>query len=383
MLDVRLRHHYPGFALDVAFEGPTGGITALFGPSGCGKTTVIQAIAGLLTPAAGRIVLDGEVLFDADRGIDRPPKQRRIGYVFQEPRLFPHMSVASNLGYGLRRAPPAERRLQPEPVIALLGLAPLLRRRPAGLSGGEKSRVGLGRALLAQPRLLLMDEPLAALDRDRKDDILPYLARLSAEFALPVVYVSHAIEEVARIAERMVVMAAGRVVAAGPVVDLMADLDLLAHLDHAEGGAVFEVGVAGHDDAFELTRLAFAGGELVVPRLGVPVGGRLRVRIRARDVMLALADPGPVSALNILPAAVRRVQLEAGAFAEVQLAVGADVRLVARITRRSAARLALSPGQRLFAVIKSVAIDRRSLGLPADGGGNGGGDGGGGRGSPG
>jgi molybdate transport system ATP-binding protein len=364
MLEVRLRHRFGAFALDVGFDGPAGGITALFGPSGCGKTTVIQAIAGLLRPDGGRIVLDGEVLFCSERGIDRPPGVRRVGYVFQEPRLFPHLSVERNLLYGFRRAPRAARRIRPEPVIELLGLAPLLGRRPAGLSGGEKSRVGLGRALLAQPRLLLMDEPLAALDRERKDDILPYLARLRTDFALPVVYVSHAIEEVARLADRVVLMEAGRVIAAGPVVDVMADLDLLAHLDAFEGGAVLPVTVAGHETADDLTRLAFEGGELMVPRLPVELGQRLTVRIRARDVMLAVHEPLAISALNVLPAEVRQVQAEAGAFAEVQLAVGPQVRLVARITRRSAARLALVPGQRLFAVVKSVAIDRRSLGLP-------------------
>lgn len=360
-LEVAIRHRFPGFALDVAFAVPAGGCLALFGPSGCGKTTIIQAIAGLLRPDEGRIVFAGEVLFSRAERIDRPPRARRIGYVFQEGRLFPHLSVDSNLLYGYRRAPRAERRIRPDTVIRLLGLAPLLARRPAGLSGGEKGRVALGRALLAQPRLLLMDEPLAALDRDRRDDILPYLARLQREFALPVVYVSHAIEEVARLADRMVLLDAGRVVAEGPVVDIMADLDVVSHLDAFEGGALFEVTVAGHDDAYDLTRLAFAGGALTVPRLAVPAGRRLRVRIRARDVMLAMTEPGPISALNVLPAEVLKVHREAGAFAEVQLAVGPAVRLVARITRQSAVRLALAPGRRLYAVIKSVAIDRRTL----------------------
>ena len=363
MLEVELRHRFPGFRLDVAFTGPLSGITALFGASGCGKTTVIDAIAGLLRVEAGRIALGGEVLFDAERRIDLPARRRRIGYVFQEPRLFPHLSVENNLLYGWRRAPAASNRIGRDRVIDLLGLAPLLARRPATLSGGEKQRVGLGRALLAQPRLLLMDEPLAALDRDRKADVIPYIEQLRDVFGLPVVYVSHAIEEVARLADHVVLLAGGRVTAAGPVVDIMADLDLLDHLDAFEGGAVVAVEVAGHDDGFQLTRLRFAGGELVVPRIASPAGGRLRARIRARDVILALDRPEGISAINVLAAVVTGVRLEAGPFAEVQVRIG-TVPLVARITRQSAARLGIAPGQRLFAVVKSVAIDRRSLSLP-------------------
>ncbi len=363
MLEVDLRHRFPGFELAVAFSGPSSGITALFGPSGCGKTTVVDAIAGLLRVQGGRITLGGEVLFDAERRIDVPAPRRRIGYVFQEPRLFPHLSVENNLLYGWRRAPAAAKRIGRDKVIELLGLAPLLKRRPATLSGGEKQRVGLGRALLAQPRLLLMDEPLAALDRDRKAEIIPYIEQLRDSFGLPIVYVSHAIEEVARLADHIVLIERGRVTAAGSAVQIMADLDLLDHLDAFEGGAVVAVEVAGHDEGFQLTRLRFAGGELMVPRIASQVGRRLRVRIRARDVMLALDRPDGISAINVLEAVVTGVRLEEGPFAEVQVRIG-SVPLVARITRQSAVRLDITRGRRLFALIKSVAIDRGSLSLP-------------------
>jgi molybdate transport system ATP-binding protein len=363
MLEVDVRHRFPDFRLEVAFTGPSRGITALFGASGCGKTTVVDAIAGLLRVEAGRIVLGGEVLFDAKRRINLPVRKRRIGYVFQEPRLFPHLSVENNLLYGWRRASASGNRIARDTVIELLALAPLLARRPLTLSGGEKQRVGLGRALLAQPRLLLMDEPLAALDRDRKGEIIPYIERLRDVFGLPIVYVSHAVEEVARLADHLVLLAGGRVTAAGSVVDVMADLDLFNHLDTFEGGAVVAVEVAGHDERFQLTRLRFAGGELVVPRIVSPVGQHLRARIRARDVMLALDRPDGISALNVLAAEVTGVRLETGAFAEVQVRIG-TIPLVARITRQSAARLGIAPGRQLFAVIKSVAIDPGSLGLP-------------------
>lgn len=362
MLEVEIQHRFAGFRLDVAFAGPADGVTALFGPSGCGKTTVTNAIAGLLRVDAGRIVFNGEALVDRARRIDLPARQRRIGYVFQEPRLFPHLSVEGNLFYGWRRAPASARHIDRESVIGLLGLGPLLKRRPAGLSGGEKQRVGLGRALLAQPRLLLMDEPLAALDRDRKADIIPYIAQLRAAFGLPIVYVSHAIEEVARLADHVVLMENGRVTGAGPVADIMADLDLFDGMDAFEAGAVVGVEVADHDERFQLTRLRFGPGhDLVVPGILGEVGARLRARIRARDIMLALDRPVDISAINVIPAVVTDVRRQVGPYAEVQVRIGSTV-LVARITRQSADRLDLAPGRRLFAVIKSVAIDRGSLG---------------------
>lgn len=362
MFEVVLKHQFSGFTLDVAFNGPDRGITALFGPSGCGKTTVINAIAGLLRPEQGRIALDGTVLFDSEQRINLPMRARRIGYVFQNARLFDHMRVRDNLLYGLRRAPKDDRRIAIDQVIELLGLESLLSRRPAGLSGGERQRVGVGRALLAQPKLLLMDEPLAALDADRKADILPYIERLRDETGLPVVYVSHAIEEVARLADLVVLMDQGRPVMSGPVEDVLANLDSFVHVDAFEGGAVIKVRIAAHDDAYRLTRLAFSGGELLIPHIDLPVGKQLRVRIRARDVMLALNRPEEISALNVLPARISAIKREEGAHAEVQVMM-ASTALVIRMTRQSVDRLDLAPGKEAFAVIKSVAIDHRSLSM--------------------
>lgn len=362
MFEVKLTHRFSGFTLDVAFVGPDRGITALFGPSGCGKTTVINAIAGLLRTNAGRIALDGTVLFDSEQGIDLPAGERRIGYVFQDARLFPHMTVRDNLLYGLRRAPRGDRRIAIDQVIELLGLGALLRRHPSKLSGGEKQRVGVGRALLAQPKLLLMDEPLAALDADRKADILPYIERLRDEVGIPVVYVSHAIEEVARLADLVVLMDGGRPVAIGSVEDVLANLDSFAYVDEFEGGAVLKVRIAAHDETYHLTRLAFSGGELLIPHVELPVGHNLRVRIRARDVVLALQRPDAISALNVLPARISAVKREAGAYAEVQVMIAATP-LVIRLTRQSVDRLGLEPGKEAYAVIKSVAIDRRSLSM--------------------
>jgi molybdate transport system ATP-binding protein len=365
MLDVAFRKRLGSFVLDAAFAAPAGGVTALFGSSGSGKSTVVNAIAGLTRPDSGHIRVGERTLFDASAGVDQPPRRRRIGYVFQEARLFPHMRVRDNLLYGYRRAPKADRRIELDAVVELLGIESLLARRPLALSGGERQRVALGRALLAQPRLLLMDEPMAALDAGRKAEILPYIECLRDELRLPIVYVSHSVEEVARLADTVVVLEQGRVAAAGDVASVMARLDLFPPDSPYEAGAVVPVEVAAHDAVFALTTLAFAGGELVVPRVERALGARLRVRIRARDVMLALAKPVDLSAINVLPALVGDFR-EDGCHADVQIAIG-PTRLVARITRRSAVRLALAPNKPVFAVIKSVAIDGGGLALLSPG----------------
>ncbi|MBK8176328.1 MAG: molybdenum ABC transporter ATP-binding protein [Rhodospirillales bacterium] len=365
MLDVRIRRALGDFTLDVAFTGPSSGITALFGPSGSGKSTVINAIAGLLRPDIGHVRLGEATFVDTEAGIDVPLRRRRVGYVFQEARLFPHMRVRDNLLYGLRRAPKPDprsgRSITFAHIVDLLGVGGLLDRRPRALSGGEKQRVALGRALLAQPRLLLMDEPLAALDAGRKAEILPYIERLRDDLGIPIVYVSHAVEEVARLADAVVVLAGGRVVASGDVAAVMSRLDVFPSASPFEAGAVVPVRIAGHDDAYALTTLAFDGGSLRVPRIERPVGDRLRIRVRARDVMLALNRPDGLSALNILPAIIDDVLVEEGCYASARIAVG-SARLVARLTRLSAERLALRPGQTVYAVVKSVAIDGRGLG---------------------
>jgi len=364
-LEVCVRHDFGGFALDVDFAAPSGAV-ALFGPSGSGKTTTVNAVAGLLTPQDGRIAANGDVLLDSAAGRDVPVHRRRIGYVFQDARLFPHMAVRDNLLFGWRRAGRPGTAADIERTVEILGIGELLDRRPAALSGGERQRVSLGRTLLARPRLLLLDEPLAGLDGPRRAEILPYLERLRDEGAVPMIYVTHTLDEAIRMADHMVILDRGRVAASGPVVDLMARLDLYPYTGRYEAGAVIDARVAGHDPADSLTRLDFPGGALVVPELDQPVGSGVRVRVRSRDVMLSKSPLAEVSALNVLSGEVAGVRREEGAFAEVQVAVGPTM-LLARITRRSADALGLAPGVPIHAVIKSVAVDRRSLAQRGEG----------------
>ena len=342
-----------------AAEAP---IVALFGRSGSGKTTLVEAIAGLVRPQSGRIVVGDRVLFDSERAIDLAPEARRVGYVFQDALLFPHLSVRANLAYGERLTPEAERFVDRARVIDLLGLGDLLERRPATLSGGERQRVAIGRALLASPRILLMDEPLASLDTPRKAEILQYVELLRDELRLPIVYVSHAIEEVTRLADCLVLVSDGRTLASGRVAELMARADLEPHMGRFEAGGVIEARVARHDERYGLTILAFDGGELVVPNVDALPGEPVRVRIRARDVALALEAPRAASFQNVLPAMVDWIGGEFGAVVDVHLRVGTTA-LVARITRQSAERLGLAPGTSVHALIKAIAIDRRSVGF--------------------
>jgi molybdate transport system ATP-binding protein len=360
MLEVDVRHRFSNFELDVHFQSGRG-LTALFGRSGSGKTSVVNAIAGLIRPERGRIFVDGSALLDTERKLYVPTHRRRIGYVFQEGRLFPHLTVRQNLLFGRWFSPRRERRSAPfDDVVDLLGIAPLLDRRPGRLSGGEQQRVAIGRALLASPRLLLMDEPLASLDTLRKDEILPYLERLRDEAIVPIVYVSHSVAEVARLATTIVVLSDGKVRAAGPVQEVMGRAELYPLTGRFEAGAVLAVRVAAHDERWRLTELSGDFGKLLVPRLEASLGTALRVRIRARDVILAANQPAGISALNVLPARVERlVSIEEGAL-EVQLRLGSE-RLLARVTKRSGEALGLIPGREVFAVIKTVAIDRRTL----------------------
>jgi len=360
VLEVDIAHRLAAFELDIHFR--TGrGLTALFGRSGAGKTSVVNAIAGLIRPERGRIVVDGSVLIDTERGIRVPAHRRRVGYVFQEGRLFPHLTVRQNLLFGRWFARDSAPASCLDDVVDLLGIAPLLERRPGRLSGGEKQRVAIGRALLASPRLLLMDEPLAALDAGRKDEILPYLERLRDQASVPIVYVSHSVAEVTRLANTIVLISDGRVRAVGPVQEVMGRAELYPLAGRFEAGAVLAVRVAAHDARWRLTELTGAFGKLMVPLLDAPIGTALRVRIRARDVILALTPPIGISALNVLAGRVEAlVPIEEGAL-EVELRLGGE-RLLARVTRRSGEALGLVPGRQVFAVIKTVAIDRRSLG---------------------
>jgi molybdate transport system ATP-binding protein len=359
VLEVDIEHRLGAFDLDIRFRSGRG-LTALFGRSGAGKTSVVNAIAGLIRPKRGRIVVDEAVLLDTERGICAPTHRRGVGYVFQEDRLFPHLTVRHNLLFGRWFASGRARSAGLEDVVELLGIGALLDRRPGRLSGGEKQRVAIGRALLAGPRLLLMDEPLASLDARRKDEILPYLERLRDQANVPIIYVSHSVAEVTRLATTIVLISDGRVHAVGPVQEVMGRADLYPLAGRFEAGAVLLVHVVRHDPRWGLTELAGSFGELVVPRLEIPVGTALRIRVRARDVILAVTRPSGISALNVVEGQVERlIPIEEGAL-EVQLRAS-NQRLLARVTRRSGEALGLAPGRQVFAVIKSVAIDRRSL----------------------
>jgi molybdate transport system ATP-binding protein len=303
------------------------------------------------------------VLVDTQRGVFIPRHRRRIGYVFQEGRLFPHLTVRQNLLYGRWFAPAGERRAGFDHVVDLLGLAGLLERRPNRLSGGEKQRVAIGRALLADPRLLLMDEPLASLDEARKAEILPYVERLRDESRVPIVYVSHSVAEVARLASSMVLLADGKVAAAGPTAEVMHRLDLFPLTGRAEAGAIVDAVVERHDERFQLSELRSRAGLWKLPRLDAPVGARLRLRVRSRDVMLARSAPADLSALNVLPGVVVDIGRADGPIVEIKLDCNGDA-LIARLTRYSVERLGLRPGEPVHALVKSVALDRRSLSGP-------------------
>lgn len=363
VLDLRLTRSLPGFRLDLCVSaGP--GVTALFGPSGAGKTMVVDAIAGLTRPDAGWVRVEGRVLYDSAAGVFVPPERRRVGYVFQDARLFPHLSVAANLRYGLRLCPRRERRIGWDEVVALLGLDPLLARRPRHLSGGEQRRVAIGRALLASPRLLLMDEPLSGLDPARRAEVLGFLDRLRAQSAVPIVYVSHQIEEIVRLADRVAVLQGGRLIAFGPVEAVFARADIQRAAPAAEAGAVLAGRLVGHDSRFGLSEIAVPGGRLWVARIDRPLGAPVRVHVHARDVALALAPPKEVSILNILSGHVEEIVEDAGPQVAVAVALGQSARLWARLTRRSAVELALAPGRPVSALIKSVALDLPGLGPP-------------------
>jgi molybdate transport system ATP-binding protein len=360
MLEVAIRHRFgrTGFALEAGFTAPGDGVTALFGPSGCGKSTILAAAAGLLRPQAGHIALDGTVLLDTARRIDLPPERRRCGLVFQDARLFPHLSVETNLRYGLKRAPQDATGPGLDEVVALLDIAPLLPRRPGRLSGGERQRVALGRALLSRPRLLLMDEPLAALDAARRADVLPFLARLRDVARIPILYVTHALDEVDALADRMVLLEAGRVLAEGTVETLMArtDLPLAARRD---AGVLVACTVRSVTEG--LATLDFDGGVLVTTSRPGVAGTRLRVRLRARDVAVATEEPRGISTRNVLP--VTLVAIDEGTDAgDVFLRlVAGPTALLARVTRDSVARLQLRAGMPLWALVKAVTFDHRMV----------------------
>lgn len=353
-LQLQARLTRDSFTLDIDLALPGHGVTALFGPSGSGKTTALRILAGLEPGAMGRVCLQGDVWQDSTQGIYKPVHQRALGYVFQEASLFEHLNVQANLRYGFQRTPAAQRTQSWDNTLELLGISHLLKRWPHELSGGERQRVAIARALATSPRLLLLDEPLAALDAPRKAEILPYLERLQAELQLPVIYVTHAIDEVARLAEHLVLLDRGRVTAFGPTAELLTRLDLpLAHGDTA--GAVLCCKVVFHDDQDHLTQTHFAGGELTVPRQHTGIGQPLRVRVAARDVSLTLQRQTDTSILNIIACTVHTMSPDGPGHVMVVLHAG-DTSLMARITARSSRSLALEPGKAVFAQIKGVAV---------------------------
>ena len=361
MIDLDVQIERPQLSVQAQLTLPAHGVTAVIGRSGAGKSTLLHAVAGLLKPSRGRITLAGRTLFDADQRIDVPPHRRGFGVVFQEGRLFPHLSVRGNLLYGARLSGHTS---GPDfdDVVQLLGIEALLARRPHTLSGGERQRVAIGRALLCRPRALLMDEPLASLDPARRHELLGYLAELPRHFQLPLLYVTHQIDEVLRLADQGVVMSEGRTVAAGPALSVLSDLSLQPLVGRFEAGSVLAGRVVEHLSDWQLTQVEVAGQRLTVPQLDAPNGASVRLRIRARDVALQ-REVLPTSAMNQLAGTVTRVLDRDGPYSAVELALDAQAAgatLWALVTRRSVHTLGLAPGQPVVASFKAVAVEGRA-----------------------
>jgi len=337
------------------------GLIALFGRSGSGKTSLINMIAGLDTPDEGIIIIDEQVLFDSKSKINIAPEQRKIGYIFQDGRLFPHLNVRSNLLYARRFLSVALNPQKLEAIINLLGLEHLLDRRPTTLSGGEQQRVAIGRALLAEPQLLLMDEPLASLDSARKAEVLPFIENLRDQLKTPILYVSHAIDEVIRLADTMVLLDRGNTIAQGEVEYLMSRLDLRSLTGRYEAGAILSVKIAAHDTKYGLTELSFMGQKLLIPHINFPIDTHLRMRIWAKDVSLSNLKPTQTSILNVFEAKIMEIEPDGVSQCEILLDIGSP--LIARITQKSVVDLNLKIGSKVFAQVKAAAIDRRTLGL--------------------
>lgn len=343
-----------GFHLSLRQALPGRGVTALFGPSGCGKTSVLRLLAGLEKRVEASVSVDGDIWQDASTFV--PAHVRPVAYVFQEPGLFPHLNVEQNLHYGMKRIPATRRRVALPEVIELLGLEHLLRRKPAGLSGGEQQRVAIARALAVSPSLLLLDEPMAALDIRRKQEFLPYLEALLQQLDIPAIYVSHAPEEVARLADHVLLMEAGRVVAAGPVNDVFNRLDLSPAHERGARTAI-QARVVGNDEGFGLCQLEFAGGTLLVSSSPLVPGTEVKVQIAATDVSLTLDRQQGTSILNVLAARVDAIVPEGDSEVLVRLLLE-ETPILARITRKSAVELGLQPGSQVYAQIKGIALAR-------------------------
>lgn len=350
-LEVKLNIPRRDFDVDVSLKVIPGEVTAVFGPSGCGKTSLMRAIAGLENTANGKVKMAGEIWQDAE--FFRPPHQRDVGYVFQDASLFPHLDVYDNLQFGLKRQASDKRRVSLEQAIDLLALSPLLKRRIDKLSGGEKQRVAIARAVATSPSVLLFDEPLAAVDIPHKQEILRYIQSLHQELDIPMLYVSHAIEEVARLSDNLVLLDKGQQLASGETVDLLSQLNL-PFARYEEAAAVVDSEVTGHDQGYGLSLLRFAGGHIRVTRSELPLGSRVRVRILARDVSLTLTHPADSSILNIFPAVVESMVADGTALRLVRLNAGGQI-ILSRVTAKSADKLGLAPGKRIYAQVKAVS----------------------------
>ena len=355
LLSAKLKIDYPEFNLDIDLNLPAKGVTVVFGPSGSGKTTLLRCLSGLERAPTGYQKLADQVWQDEETFI--PIDKRKVGMVFQESRLFPHLNIQANLLYGYQRTQPADRNLHLDEVVQVLGLAPLLKRYPDKLSGGERQRVAIGRALLTSPKLLLMDEPLASLDIQRKAEIIPFIKKIEDEFKTPIIYVTHSMNEVLQLVDTMVILNSGKVVNCGPVEEVFSDVRLRDAVGDEQLGAVLEAVVSGHDEEFGLTRLDFMGQTLNVPQQNISVGQRLRVHIHSKDVSLSTAPPeGTTSVLNILRAKVAKIgTLEPKGYS-VDIELDAGRPILSTITRKSLSNLNLKPGQPVFAHIKAMKM---------------------------
>ena len=361
MLDIDLKKKQGNFTVDAAFVAQGAGVTAMFGHSGAGKTSIINMIAGLARPDAGHIVVNDHCVFDGEKKINIPPERRRFGYVFQDGRLFPHLSVGSNLVYGMKRVPPQDRYIKFDQVVDILGISYLLKRHPATLSGGEKQRVAIGRSLLTSPVLLIMDEPLASLDQARKREVLPFIARLPRELSVPILYVTHSVDEILNLADTLVFLSNGKALAVGSVETVAARDDFQRLTGGLEAGVVISTRVDSHDPGAGLTRLEFPGGVLSVPLVDLPVNGTVRARIHPRNVGIALEAFSRTSFQNIFQGKVTGVKDSGnGSLVAVSLDIGTP--LMATITPRARQELGLTPGDQVYAMIKSVSV---SLGYVA------------------
>lgn len=347
---------FPAFHLDVDLDVPMAGVTAIFGPSGSGKTTLLRCLAGLERTPDGFMQFGDDVWQDEKRELCLPLHKRPIGYVFQEPRLFPHYNVRANLLYGYKRVAPEARRITIEQVVEILGIGHLLERRIHKLSGGEQQRIAIGRALLTSPQLLLLDEPLASLDIQRKQELLPFIRRLHEELRIPIIYVSHAVNEILQLADRVVLLKAGKVAEIGPLNEVLTSPQLRRNFGSLRVGAVLDTRAAHHEPEYGLTRLEFKGQFLFVSLQSVSIGDAVRVHILASDVSLVVGRTDcPTSILNILEATILEIRETDQSSVDVLLDIGAP--LVASITRKSLAKLGLKPGQQVFAHIKAIALN--------------------------